>query len=188
MDDLLKEFLTETAENLSVLDISLVTLEQCPDNPELIRDIFRVMHTVKGTCGFLGLGRLEAVAHAGENVLGKLRDGEIKATRDTVSLVLECLDAIRAILVGLEADGVEPAGADTDLIARLNAYAESGGMPAAAVAAVPTDEAAAEVREDDGDAAARETDLDGEAHVVALKPATPRRGTPTWTARRTSWS
>ena len=76
MDDLLKEFLTETAENLSTLDVSLVALEQTPDDPELLRDIFRLMHTVKGTCGFLGLARLERVAHSGENILGKLRDGE----------------------------------------------------------------------------------------------------------------
>jgi two-component system chemotaxis sensor kinase CheA len=59
MDDLLSEFLTETNENLSVLDVELVRLEQNPNNPELLSNIFRLVHTIKGTCGFLGLPRLE---------------------------------------------------------------------------------------------------------------------------------
>ena len=71
MDDLLSEFLTETAESLAVLDVELVKLEQNPNDPELISNIFRLVHTIKGTCGFLGLSRLESVAHAGENVLAK---------------------------------------------------------------------------------------------------------------------
>ena len=66
MDDLLSEFLTETSENLAVLDVELVKLEQNPNDTELLGNIFRLVHTVKGTCGFLGLPRLESVAHAGE--------------------------------------------------------------------------------------------------------------------------
>lgn len=77
MDDLLSEFLTETNENLAVLDVELVKLEQNPNDPGLLSNIFRLVHTIKGTCGFLGLPRLESVAHAGENVLGKFRDGEL---------------------------------------------------------------------------------------------------------------
>ena len=73
MDDLLSEFLTETSENLAVLDVELVKLERNPNDMELLGNIFRLVHTVKGTCGFLGLPRLEQVAHAGENILGKLR-------------------------------------------------------------------------------------------------------------------
>ena len=76
MDDLLNEFLTETSENMDTLDVELVKLEQNPDDPELLGNIFRLVHTIKGTCGFLGLPRLESVAHAGENILGKIRDGE----------------------------------------------------------------------------------------------------------------
>ena len=79
MDDLLTEFLTETGESLATLDVELVKLEQNP-SPQILSNIFRLVHTIKGTCGFLGLPRLEAVAHAGENVLGKIRDGEITAT------------------------------------------------------------------------------------------------------------
>ena len=92
VDDLLQEFLTETAENMDVLDVELVKLEQNPNDPELLSNIFRLVHTIKGTCGFLGLPRLESVAHAGENVLGKVRDGVLTVTPDAVSLVLGSLD------------------------------------------------------------------------------------------------
>ena len=85
MDDLLTEFLTETSESLSVLDLELVQLEQNPNDPNLLGNIFRLVHTIKGTCGFLGLPRLEAVAHASENVLGKIRDGELDVAPSTIS-------------------------------------------------------------------------------------------------------
>ncbi len=124
MDDLLAEFLTESNEGLQVLDNELVKLEQNPNDPELLSNIFRLMHTIKGTCGFLGLPRLEGVAHAGENVLGRLRDGEITVSPEIVSLILECLDRIREILAALEATESEPEGDDADLISRLNAAAE----------------------------------------------------------------
>ena len=123
MDDLLSEFLTETSENLSVLDVELVKLEQNPNDAELLGNIFRLVHTVKGTCGFLGLPRLESVAHAGENILGKLREGEMVASPEEFSAVLECLDRIRNIMGDLEASGSEPEGDDSDLIRRLNEMA-----------------------------------------------------------------
>jgi two-component system chemotaxis sensor kinase CheA len=146
MDDLLKEFLTETSENLAVVDVELVRLEQNPNDMDLLGNIFRLVHTVKGTCGFLGLSRLESVAHAGENVLGKVRDGEIEVGAEAVSLILECLDRIRIVMTGLEAAGSEPAGDDSDLIRRLNAFAESGGVSSAApAAAVPAAAPAASV-------------------------------------------
>ncbi len=130
MDDLLSEFLTETNESLSVLDVEIVRLEQNPNDPELIGNIFRLMHTIKGTCGFLGLPRLESVAHAGEDVLGKVRDGQLEVTADTVSLILECLDKIRFLLAQLEEHESEPEGNDGDLIARLKATAEGPAAPA----------------------------------------------------------
>ncbi len=149
MDDLLSEFLTETSENLAVLDVELVKLEQNPNDTELLGNIFRLVHTVKGTCGFLGLPRLESVAHAGENVLGKVRDGELEVTADAVSLILECLDRIRSIMSDLEATGSEPQGDDSGLIKRLNAFADGGSAaapapvaPAAPVASVVSLQAA----------------------------------------------
>jgi len=138
MDDLLREFLTETSESLSLLDQELVRLEQNPNDPKLLGNIFRIVHTIKGTCGFLGLPRLEAVAHAGENVLGKVRDGELVVTPTAVSLILESLDRIKGLLSVLEQTEAEPAGEDGDLIKRLNAFAEGGdaAVPAAAPAPV----------------------------------------------------
>tara|TARA_B100001939_G_C16942117_1_gene618698 strand:+ start:351 stop:3443 length:3093 start_codon:yes stop_codon:yes gene_type:complete len=123
MDDLLNEFLTETAESLDVVDVELVTLEQDPNNKAVLDNIFRLVHTIKGTCGFLGLPRLEAVAHAAENVLGKFRDGEISVTPEAVTLILESLDRIKEILAGLEATEEEPSGDDSEIIAQLNAMA-----------------------------------------------------------------
>ncbi|HEV8390252.1 MAG TPA: hybrid sensor histidine kinase/response regulator [Dongiaceae bacterium] len=137
MDDLLSEFLTETSENLAVLDVELVKLERNPNDMELLGNIFRLVHTVKGTCGFLGLPRLESVAHAGENILGKLRDGEMVASAEAVTAVLECLDRIRSIMSDLEANGSEPEGEDSALIQRLNQIAEGEAAPAPVKQAAP---------------------------------------------------
>ena len=112
MDGLLREFLTEAAESLTTLDVELVKLEKTPDVPALLGNIFRMVHTVKGTCGFLGLPRLEAVAHSAENVLGKYRDGELVVTEHAISLILESIDRIKDILSELEANEAEPDGDD----------------------------------------------------------------------------
>jgi two-component system chemotaxis sensor kinase CheA len=130
MDDLLNEFLIETSESISVLDGELVRLEQNPNDPELLSNIFRLVHTIKGTCGFLGLPRLEAVAHAAENVLGKFRDGDMEVSAEAVSLILQALDCIKEILSVLEKTETEPEGDDTSLIAALNDLAEGGTAPA----------------------------------------------------------
>jgi len=142
MDELLSEFLTEAAESLSVLDVELVQLERDPNDPDLLSNIFRLVHTIKGTCGFLGLPRLEAVAHAGENILGRFRDRHLTVTPTGVSLILEALDCIKWLLSELEATGGEPAGNDQDLIDRLNDHAE--GRAAAAAEAAPAEPAEAE--------------------------------------------
>jgi len=123
MDDLLSEFLNETGESLGLLDSELVRLEQNPEDPTLLGNIFRLVHTIKGTCGFLGLPRLERVAHAAENVLGQVRDGSLAVTPEAISLVLEALDAIKAILHTLSTTEKEPDGDDAPLIARLAALA-----------------------------------------------------------------
>ena len=129
MDDLLNEFLTETNESLGTLDVELVRFERDSSDVTILGNIFRLMHTIKGTCGFLGLPRLEAVAHAGENVLGKFRDGELPVTPDAVTLILKCIDHIRKLLAELEAAGKEPEGSDSGLIGEINAIAQ--GQPAA---------------------------------------------------------
>jgi two-component system chemotaxis sensor kinase CheA len=135
MDDLLSEFLTETSENLAVLDVELVKLEQNPNDPGILSNIFRLVHTIKGTCGFLGLPRLEKVAHAGENVLGKFRDGELNVTPDAVTEILASIDRIKYLLGHLEQHEVEPEGNDQELIDKLNARAD--GKSAAPVPTTP---------------------------------------------------
>jgi len=126
MDDLTGEFLVETNESLDALDLDLVTLEQNPEDKETINNIFRVMHTIKGTCGFLGLPRLESVAHAAENIMDKIRGGAFSVTPGVVSLILEAIDRIKDLISHLEAEGTEPEGEDSDLIGRLNSCAETG--------------------------------------------------------------
>lgn len=124
MDDLITEFLTETNESLGELDLDLVKLEQNPNDKELLSNIFRLMHTIKGTCGFLGLPRLEKVAHHAENIMGRFRDGELEVTPEYVTLIFESLDRIKEIMSGLEENGEEPQGDDTGLIERLDAVYE----------------------------------------------------------------
>jgi two-component system chemotaxis sensor kinase CheA len=137
MDDLISEFITETSESLAVLDQELVKLEQNPNDKNILGNIFRLVHTVKGTCGFLGLPRLESVAHAGENVLGKIRDGELEVTPLAISLVLQSLDRIKSIMDALAANGSESEGDDSLLIEQLNAFAEGKAAEAPPAAAPP---------------------------------------------------
>lgn len=125
MDELLGEFLAETNENLALLDGELVKLEKNPNDHDLLAQIFRIVHTVKGTCGFLNLERLEKVAHAAESVLGKLRDKELTATPDIVTIVLEALDKIKDIIATLEETEKEPIGNDTPLVEKLNEIVEN---------------------------------------------------------------
>ena len=97
MDDLLREFLTETSESLDTVDNQLVKFEQEPNNAKILDNIFRLVHTIKGTCGFLGLPRLEALAHAGETLMSKFRDG-MPVTGPAVTLILSSIDRIKEIL------------------------------------------------------------------------------------------
>lgn len=128
MDDLIAEFLTETNESLEELDVDLVKLEQDPNDKDLLSKIFRVIHTVKGTCGFIGLSRLESVAHKAEDVLGLFRDGALEVTPEYVSLIFESLDRIKYIVGEIEATGEEPKGDDSELINKLASVLEDGGV------------------------------------------------------------
>jgi len=132
MDDLLREFLTETNESLDTVDNQLVRFEQEPNNAKILDNIFRLVHTIKGTCGFLGLPRLEALAHAAETLMGKFRDG-MPVTGEAVTLILNTIDRIKDILGKLEATEAEPEGSDRDLIDALERMVELG----AAEPAVP---------------------------------------------------
>jgi len=133
MDDLLQEFLTDTTESLGALDLDLVQLEKNPGDAELIARIFRLVHTVKGNCGFLNLPRLENVAHHAEGVLGRYRSGALTVTPDSVSVILQSIDRIKSIVGGLAATGQEPAGDDAALISLLD-FVGTAPQPAAAPA------------------------------------------------------
>ena len=130
MDDLLREFLTETNESLDVVDVELVRFEQEPNNAKILDNIFRLVHTIKGTCGFLGLPRLEALSHAAETLMGKFRDG-MPVTADAVTLILSTIDRLKDVLAGLEQNQQEPDGADGDLIAELERLAVEKERPEA---------------------------------------------------------
>src|SRR5580700_11225563 len=115
MDDLLREFLTETSESLNLVDAELVRFEQEPNNGAILGNIFRLVHTIKGTCGFLGLPRLETLTHAAETLMGKFRDG-MPVTAEAVTLILSTIDRIKLILEAIEKSEQEPEGGDGDLI------------------------------------------------------------------------
>ena len=123
MDDLLRDFLTETHESLNLVDAELVRFEQEPNNGKILGNIFRLVHTIKGTCGFLGLSRLETLAHAAESLMGKFRDG-MPVTAEAVTVVLSSLDRIKMILDEIESSDQEPEGDDSELIEKLNELAQ----------------------------------------------------------------
>ncbi len=119
IDELTREFLIESQEGLDRMERCLTDLEEQPKDTELLAEIFRSVHTIKGTTGFLGFKRLEKLAHAGENLLGLLREGKLVADRQTITGLLQLLDGLRAILKNIETDDSEGEGEDAALIARL---------------------------------------------------------------------
>src|ERR1044072_7404957 len=134
MDDLLREFLTETSESLDTVDNQLVRFEQDPTDAKILDNIFRLVHTIKGTCGFLGLPRLEALAHAGETPMGKFRDG-MPGKAEAVTLILSSIDRIKEPVLG--GPEREAGGTDEDLAEKLHAMAEGGSDAGEAVEAAP---------------------------------------------------
>ena len=173
MDDLLSEFLTETSESLDVVDVELVKFEQEPNNAQILDNVFRLVHTIKGTCGFLGLPRLEALAHAGESLMGKFRDGA-PVTQQAVSLILKSIDRIKEILAELGNTGAEPEGSDEDLISELDRMSEEGARAIAgdvpAEAASESAPAAESEAEPAGEEAAGEGELVYQVLERPLKP------------------
>ena len=119
MDELTREFLIESQEGLDRMERCLTDLEERPKDAGLIGEIFRSVHTIKGTTGFLGFKRLEKLAHAGENLLGQLREGKLTANRPIITGLLHLLDGLRSILKTIEADSNEGEGEDAGLISRL---------------------------------------------------------------------
>ncbi len=124
-DEILKDFLAEAKENLEQLDQDFVELEQDPENGELIKSIFRTVHTIKGTAGFFGFTTLEGIAHFSEDILSKVRDGLVRVDEDITTILLQSVDYIKAILASLEQSGKEPDDIEyLDFIVELRNFAE----------------------------------------------------------------
>jgi len=135
-DDIVREFLVESNENLDLLDRELVVLEKNPQSKTTLASIFRTIHTIKGTCGFLGFTKLESVAHVGENLLSKLRDGVIVLTPEITTVLLQMVDAVRQMLQAIETNGNEGERDDAELIRTLTRFqqqAQSSALPVTSV-------------------------------------------------------
>jgi len=139
MDELTREFLIESQEGLDRMERCLTDLEERPQDTELLGEIFRSVHTIKGTTGFLGFKRLERLAHAGENLLGLLRDGKLLANQPIITGLLQLMDALRGILRTIEADNNEGADAqqDTGLIELMHQLQHPETVSVAATAQRP---------------------------------------------------
>jgi len=148
--EIVKEFLVESYENLDRLDRNLVELEKHPADREILADIFRTIHTIKGTSGFLAFGKLEAVAHVGENLLARLRDGLLHLSPEITTGLLAMVDAVRQMLEMVSANETDGNNDYKDLIGHLKVLQEGGpaaatsipeGPQAAPEAAAPADPA-----------------------------------------------
>jgi two-component system chemotaxis sensor kinase CheA len=140
MNEVIREFLLETHENLGQLDLDLVTLEKNPTERETLSRVFRTLHTVKGSAGFLGLQKLQAVAHAAENLLSRLRAGELTFNAEIASALLAVVDAVRRMLEFVEAsetDGDGDFSALIETLERLRAAASIPAPPAVQIRVVP---------------------------------------------------
>jgi two-component system chemotaxis sensor kinase CheA len=135
--EILREFLLETHENLALLDSDLVTLEKNPTEKNTLAQVFRTLHSVKGTAGFMGLVKLQAVAHSAESLLSKLRAGEIIFNPTIATAMLKVVDAIREMLASIETSGSEGAGDYTALQAEVDRLRETGGGIAPAAPPLP---------------------------------------------------
>jgi len=137
-NEIITEFLIESNENLSRLDREIVDLERSPKDAALLSSIFRTIHTIKGTCGFLGFSTMELVAHHAETILSQLREGERELTPDLVSLVLQAIDIVKSELTSVEQTSAESGNSYPELAARLQAAAEACGAGAAPPPATPS--------------------------------------------------
>ncbi len=126
----IRDFLIESNENLANLDQEIVELEKDPKNEQLIASVFRTIHTIKGTSGFFGFKILGSITHVAENILGQVRERQRDLTPDIVSLVLETVDSVRAVLVHVEAAGVEGDDIYEDLRQRLERAYQTNEIPA----------------------------------------------------------
>ena len=181
--EIIKDFLIESGENLARLDLEMVELEKAPGDGTLLASIFRTFHTIKGTCGFLGFDKLERLAHIAENLLSEVRNGERSLTPALVSLILETVDAIKEELTAIEQSGAQSGQSHQDLLERL---AQAGGVGPAPLEEAPGPSGAVidsvEPTEPMADPLAVETSSSASAPAEAAalaehRPGTARAGT-----------
>jgi two-component system chemotaxis sensor kinase CheA len=118
-EEIVKEFLVESYENLDRLDRDLIALEKDPGNREILASVFRTIHTIKGTSGFLAFNKLEAVTHVGESLLSRLRDGLLALNAEITTALLAMVDAVRQMLGSIDSTGAEGERNDEELISTL---------------------------------------------------------------------
>ncbi|MEM6366665.1 MAG: chemotaxis protein CheA [Myxococcota bacterium] len=170
MDEIVSEFLVESSEGLDQLDQDFVELEKNPGDKALLANIFRCIHTIKGTCGFLGFSKLESVTHVGENLLSRLRDGELSLTPEITSALLAMVDAVRSIMGHIEESEGE---GDTDygpLVERLSALTRGEAAPPAEAEA---EDAQADNKPEADSKGDESSDPEAESQPAAPSPAAP---------------
>jgi two-component system chemotaxis sensor kinase CheA len=169
MDEIVQEFLVESYENLDQLDRDLVALEQEPGSRDLLGSIFRTIHTIKGTSGFLAFNNLESVTHVGENLLARLRDGKMSMTPTTTDVLLAMVDTVRELLAAIEERGTEEGVEVAAPVAAITAVLE-GREPAATPVADLLPQAAAPAQ---AEPVAESADVEPEPAPVAEAPVAP---------------
>ena len=157
MDEVVHEFLVESYENLDQLDRDFVGLEEDPGNRETLARVFRTIHTIKGTCGFLGFSKLESVTHVGENLLSLLRDGHLRLNEEITNVLLRMVDAVREMLSAIEGSGLEGDQDYSALVSDLGTLTEAGTLGNAAAPDAAPAAAAAEPAEEKVEATTEET-------------------------------
>ena len=132
VDEVVAEFLMESHENLDQLDNDFIALEERPHDKALLASVFRTIHTIKGTCGFLGFGHLESLTHAGEHLLSQLRTGALTLDGPRTSALLAMVDAVRQMMRLIEASGTDGDAPSAALIGELERLSHPDPTPAAA--------------------------------------------------------
>ncbi|NBS74936.1 MAG: chemotaxis protein CheA [Betaproteobacteria bacterium] len=130
-DELLSDFISEAWESIEKIDTGILLLEKTPEDKKNIANVFRAIHTVKGSSGFFALKRIENLSHAAESLLGNIREGQIEVDTAKIAVMLQFADQLRALLAVLDASKQEPAGDDSALIATLLAYAQNRPLASA---------------------------------------------------------
>jgi len=140
--EIFADFIVEAKEHLETIEPTLIELEKTPDNLGLLNDIFRPMHSLKGASGFLGLNKINSLAHKAENILDELRNGKLSVTTEIMDVILAATDALRTMIDSLEASSGEGDTDITSLIAHIEALLAGGGTTAPQSGNAPEEPAA----------------------------------------------